>query len=72
MLVTDKVVRKFKDTNGNKYEIRKKTNGHYYFVIKENGKNNGKIINGSKNKIFHELQEIHKHTNFIDLNTKGE
>ena len=70
MQINDKIIRKFKDTNGNNYEIRQKWNGHYYLIIREAGKIEGKIISGSKNKIFSKLQEIHKNTNFIELGGK--
>ena len=67
MEVKDRIIRKFKDKNYNEYAIKQKNNGHYYLIIRENGKKEGKIISGSKNKIFAKLQEIHKSTNFIDL-----
>ena len=67
MEVKDKTIRKFKDKNDNEYKIKQKNNGHYYLIIRENRKMEGKIISGSKNKIFAKLQEIHKSTNFIDL-----
>lgn len=67
MEVKDRTIRKFKDKNDNEYAIKQKNNGHYYLIIRENGKKEGKIISGSKNKIFAKLQEIYKSTNFIDL-----
>lgn len=67
MELKDRIIRKFKDINNNEYEIRQKKNRHYYLIIRENSKKEGKIISGSKNKIFAKLQEIHKSTNFIDL-----
>ena len=44
MEVKDKIIRKFKDSSNNIYEIRKKANGHCYLIIKENEKGFGKII----------------------------
>lgn len=67
MLINDKLVRKFKDTNGNIYKIFQKKNKHYYLIINEKNKNFGKIIEGSKNYIFSFLKDIHKTTNFINL-----
>lgn len=65
MEVKDKIVRKFKDSNNNFYEIRKKANGHFCLIVNENGKSYGRIFNGSKIEIFKILQKMHKETNFI-------
>ena len=67
MEIKDKLIRKFKDTENNIYEIKQKYNKHYYLTIKEKNKNGAKIINGSKYKIFTILKEIHKNTKFIDI-----
>lgn len=67
MLIQDKIILKFKDLNNNIYEIRQKTNRNYYLTIKKYGKKSAIIFNGSKQKIFNKLQEIHKNTKFINL-----
>lgn len=66
MEIKDKIIRKFKDTNNNEYEIRQKNNGHYYLTIKNNNEKGARIINGSKYKIFEKLKQLHKNTTFID------
>lgn len=67
MEIKDKIIRKFKDTNNNFYEIRKKANGHFYLIIHENGKNYGRIFNGNKIEIFKLLQNIHEKVKFKDI-----
>lgn len=67
MLINDKIIRKFKDIKGNEYEIRKKPNNHFYLIIKEKGKNYGKIIGGSKIYILNYLKEKHKNNKFIEI-----
>ena len=44
MEIKDKIIKKFKDSENNLYEIRQKNNGHFYLIIKENKNNFGKII----------------------------
>lgn len=67
MLVNDKIIRKFKDIQENKYEIRQKPNNHFYLIITEKDKNHGKIIEGSKKYIFDYLKEKHKNNKFIEI-----
>lgn len=66
MEIKNKIIRKFKDTNNNEYEIKQKTNGHYYLTIKNKNEKGARVINGSKYKIIEKLKEIHKNTKFID------
>lgn len=66
-IITDKLIRKFKDTENNIYKIYQKTNKHYYLTIKKANENGAEIIEGSKNKVFYILNEIHKNTKFIDM-----
>lgn len=65
--INSKLIRRFKDTNDNFYEIRQKNNGHYFLLIKENEKKYAKIIEGNKYKIFNTLKEIHLKTKFIEI-----
>ena len=62
--VSDKLIRRFSDINGNEYKIYKKWNNHFYLTIKGKNENNARIIEGSKIFIFRTLQEIHKNTKF--------
>lgn len=57
-LITDKVIRKFIDTDGYKYLIRKKPNGHYYLDKFEG--DIGKTVATRKKEIFLYLGEVYK------------
>ena len=63
----DKKIREFKDLENNTYKIYKKPNNHYYLTIKKPQEEGARIIEGSKNKIFYMLQEIHKTTSFVSI-----
>lgn len=57
-LITDKVIRKFIDTDNCKYVIRRKPNGHYYLDKFEG--NIGKTVATRKKEIFLYLGEVYK------------
>lgn len=67
MEILDKIIRKFKDTKGNRYEIRKKANNHIYLIEFLKNERFGKIINGSQIYIFNYLKEKHKNNKFIEM-----
>lgn len=53
-----KLVREFKDNDGNEFRLYQLTNNHNELAIKEKNQNGQKIIDGSRNDI---LKEIHKY-----------
>ena len=58
MEVKDKVIRKFIDTDGYEYVIRRKANGHYNLVKFKNGV--GETVATRKLAIFMYLKEVYK------------